>query len=164
MDNIAGASKAAEEGIVKIEKVAEQQIEALKEFPFNGLQALNSAIAKLREAKLVMELNRLVLQDVREHYQSVFDSREISPDVKQSCGLAHLSFQQRIKYLEKLLVMECLRVDTLTHMAGDGNSLVSDKMERTKKKKKHSPWACWLTLIFSMARYFRSEAVRSASY
>lgn len=126
LNRTVGGSNAGEESMLnKMKKAAAQHVEDLRTFPFDGLQTLHSTSMKLREAKLVMELNRQVLQEIQEHYQAAFDSDEIPQEVKTTCRMTHRGFQKRIKYLENLLSMECLRADTLTHMAIDGQGLVS---------------------------------------
>lgn len=108
-----------------LERATARQIETLKAIQFEGLQSIQSNSTKLRETRFVMDLNRQVLSDVREHYKAAFDSDEIPQEIKKSCAMAHRGFQQRIKYFENLLATECLRIDTLTQVAGDGNGLVS---------------------------------------
>lgn len=128
MLSMSRAPKLEEESTIeKIKKAAARQVEALSEFPFDGLQKMHTASTKLHEAKLVMELNCRVLKDVREHYQAMFSSEELPQEIKSSCGRAHRSFQQSIKHWEKMLMMECSRAETLTHVASDGNGLVSGK-------------------------------------
>lgn len=127
MNSIRRGSNAGDlSAVERLDKVAQKQLEALNEFPFESLQDLHSASAKLREAKLVMDLNAQALREIGEHYQAAFNSGDIPEKIKESCGLVHRTFQQRVKYLEKLLKMECLRVDTLTQVVNDGNGLVSD--------------------------------------
>lgn len=109
----------------KLGRNASKHFEISQEFPFEGLQTLQSACTKLREAKLVMKLNYQVLQEIRQHYQAAFSSEDFPLEIKNSCGLAYRNFEHRIIYLEKLLRAQCSRVDTLTHMASDGNGLVS---------------------------------------
>lgn len=157
MENIPDASKAVGESMMeKIERTAAEQVGAMHEFPFDGLQEIHSACTKLREAKLVMQLNAQVLREVREHYQAAFESEDMIQDIKKSCAIAHGSFQHRIKYLEKLLMLECMRIDTLTQVAGDGNGLVSSKMS-----------AAFLTVslmkILSMDLSCSFKAARSAN-
>lgn len=120
-----------ETSLERLKKTANQQLEDLRAFPFNGIQTLHEASTKLREAKLVMELNRGVLREIREHYHAVFSSEndEIPSGVKSECSMLYRGFQQRTRYLENLLLTECLRIDALTQVASDGHGLVSTRNE-----------------------------------
>lgn len=126
MDNMGEELKTEDEGVLKrIERAASRQIEALRAFPFDGLQEIHISCTKLREVRLVIDLNRQAMCNAREHYKAAFASDIIPQEIKESCSAVHRSFQQRVKYLEDLLAIECLRIDTITQVASDGNGLVS---------------------------------------
>ena len=104
-----------------------ERINVLQEFPFAGLQKLTSARMKLKEAQLVMSLNKEVLGGIRTIYYNLINSEELSSVLRNNCSKQFHSFFDTIEYLERLLTTECTRVDTLLKIADDGHNLVGCK-------------------------------------
>ncbi|KAI9150718.1 Notoamide biosynthesis cluster protein M' [Paramyrothecium foliicola] len=99
------------------------RIKVLNEFPFTGLQKIASTQLKLHEARLVMNLNKGVLQGIRASYHELLQSDNLPSDLKTELSITLLSFHERIEYLERQLGTECTRVETLLQIAGNGSNL-----------------------------------------
>ncbi|KAF7534429.1 hypothetical protein G7054_g6228 [Neopestalotiopsis clavispora] len=120
-----------------------KRIEILKEFSLDEVKQLNFAISKLREARMVMDLNITILGELREYYSNLFEAPDLSKEIREECALDFHEFKSRVSSTEMFMTSERLRCDTLMDQLKDGKDmygliLESRSLEREKLVTIHS--------------------------
>jgi hypothetical protein len=104
-----------------------KRLNVLKDFSLKGLQKLNFTDSKVREAKMAMTMNLVILRQLREHYDTMFDAPDFPEDVVNACAGTYHMFKRQITLIETALQVECLRADTIMEQLANGKNLVCHK-------------------------------------
>ena len=99
-------------------------LQALENFSLSEMQSLHYLGEKLESFRLVMELNRQTLRDIREHYQDLVENDGFSKDIKDGCKQELADFMRQLERVRKSLEVRSTQVKSLIAWLQDGKSLV----------------------------------------
>lgn len=100
-------------------------LKILESFSLSEMQSLHYLGEKLESFRLVMELNRQTLRDIREHYQDIIEDDGFPKDIKHGCKQELADFMRRLERVRKSLEIRSTQVKSLIAWLQDGKSLVS---------------------------------------
>ncbi|KAK9793595.1 putative SPX domain-containing protein [Seiridium cardinale] len=107
-----------------------KRLNILKDFSLGGHQSLNSVLAKVKQAKTAMSMNVRIVEDLKTHYEDMFEALQLPEETSGACATHHRQFQRRAKTLGRFLESECLRAKTLVEKIRDGIGLASQEPPR----------------------------------
>ncbi|KAK3047554.1 hypothetical protein LTR09_011059 [Extremus antarcticus] len=96
---------------------------------FDQLQDVHFVEEKTNEALLVVKGNQDVLDSLRQHYQDSFDMLRYDDDLDVSQFQAIPRFRDRVERVQKELVMQQHRLETLLKMIADRRSLLQSTVQ-----------------------------------
>ncbi|KAF7530468.1 hypothetical protein G7054_g9552 [Neopestalotiopsis clavispora] len=102
-----------------------KRLDILRDFSLKGPQSLTAILSKVNEAKTAMSMNIRMSEDLRSYYKDLFESKQLDATTIDACENVHRQFQWKVKSLERLLEMECLRADALAEKIRTHTTLVS---------------------------------------
>ncbi|CAG7557938.1 unnamed protein product [Fusarium equiseti] len=93
----------------------EDWVQKLHDFSFDELQGLQQDLEKIQEALLVLKLNKQVIRQLREHYESILDDYNIPilKGIQDECKLSFLQSFQRSKSVEANLEARQVQLEAL---------------------------------------------------
>lgn len=97
-----------------------------QDFYFSDLQRVQFIQEKVNETLLVLELNVVVLTELRQYYRSICESDGLPPKLMLKCERDMFRFEKRIIAVENDLRMQQSRSETLLRLLADRKSLVCD--------------------------------------
>lgn len=103
-----------------------ENLEALKIFSFDELQMLQAALEKIQEALLVLKLNKQVIMQIREHYQSLMNQYRI-PEmecIQVHCKNAVLQFCRRSRNVEASITARHEQLTSLLLLVKESKDMV----------------------------------------
>ncbi|EEY16220.1 conserved hypothetical protein [Verticillium alfalfae VaMs.102] len=101
----------------------EKMNEVMRLFSLSELQRLTSSVFELQEAKLAMTLNIEVMNGLKETYECLLSSTDCPEVIILECGRNISDFKRRITGLQRMMTVECLRVDTLIDHLSEAKNL-----------------------------------------
>lgn len=128
--SVSPASYEKEESQEHPPEVLEQDSgEPPEEFTFRDLQRIQYIEEKAQETHLVLGMNILVLQDLRQHYQNMADHPNFPIDLKRDCHGDLSRFDRCVRGVEKDLHMLQARTQNLLDRLSNRKNLVRSDPE-----------------------------------
>lgn len=102
------------------------KLEGLKIFSLNELQKLQRDLEKIEQAILVLKLNRQVIKQIREHYQSLMTEYRIPEmkNIQENCNGAVLRLFQHSRGIETNMLVRQEQLESLLLLVKEGTTLV----------------------------------------
>ncbi|KAF5010240.1 hypothetical protein FDECE_3599 [Fusarium decemcellulare] len=97
-----------------------------EEFSFNELKRLQEGQEKLQEACLALEMNRQVIRQIRDHYQSLMTQFRITEmeNIQEHCRNEVLQLCCHSKYIEANMEAQQARLDSLIRLVQESKAMV----------------------------------------
>ncbi len=93
-------------------------------FSFEDLQDIQHLKEKANETVLVLRLNLNVIMQLKQHYASIAECKELPENISRDCKWEMISFGRRIDGITKNLELQILRVESLLCSLTDRKTLV----------------------------------------
>lgn len=105
----------------------EDWVQKLHDFSFDELQGLQQGLEKIQEALLVLKLNKQVIRQLREHYESILNDYKIPilEGIQDECKLSFLQLFQRSKSVEANLEARQVQLEALLLLVKESKDMVS---------------------------------------
>ncbi|KAL8769015.1 MAG: hypothetical protein Q9209_004932 [Squamulea sp. 1 TL-2023] len=106
-------------------QVVQRDIYGQPIFGFGHLQDIQGFEESANETVLVLELNMSICRQLEEFYHSLFENRELPPEILDGCQKSMLRFERKIKGVMSHMDSQILRVKALLRLIADRKTLVS---------------------------------------
>ena len=93
-------------------------------FSFEDLQDIQHLKEKANETVLVLRLNLNVMMQLKQHYVSITECRELPEKISHNCKWEMINFERRTDGITKNLELQILRVESLLCSLTDRKTLV----------------------------------------
>lgn len=116
-----------------------ESFKALEMFSFSELQELHHMGERLKEMRLVIQLDIQTLRDIRESYETLAerDELELEPEIKQKCKRQVIEFARKVDRITKNLEVRLTQLDTMISWLNDGKALFDNILQFRSVQASH---------------------------